>query len=154
MPPAGTEYASFGGEFKGGRHGHYRFTVGATRHDLSGTHSGGRDGSPLRSADGLSGDGTDEVLGRKLLVLFLEKLAASGTPVDMVGCVNAAVYLTTREGPALDSLKAIEKRGARIASCGTCLDHLGLRDRLKIGEVGNMEMTVKIMSTADRIIRP
>jgi hypothetical protein len=100
------------------------------------------------------GNGPDKTLGQKLLSLFLEKLVSSRVAVDMVGCVNGGVFLTTCEGPALESLRLLEGRGARIASCGTCLDRLGLRDSLKIGEVGAMDMTVQIMSTADKILQP
>jgi len=96
----------------------------------------------------------DAELGRRLLCLFLEKLAASDARVDLVGCVNGGVHLTTEGSPVLDSLRALEARGARIATCGTCLDHLGLRDRLRIGEVGDMAGTVQVMTTAERIIRP
>lgn len=96
----------------------------------------------------------DPELGRKLLRLFLEKLAASDARVDLVGCVNAGVYLTTEGSPVLESLRSLEARGARIATCGTCLDHLGIRDRLRIGEVGDMAGTVQVMTTAERVIRP
>ena len=100
------------------------------------------------------GNGTDAALGEKLLTLFLEKLAAQEAPIDLIGCVNSAVYLTTREGPALESLRALERRGAHIASCATCLDHMGLRSALLIGEVGNMEATAQIMLSADRVVSP
>ena len=93
-------------------------------------------------------------LGRKLLVTFLEKLAASDVQIDLVGCVNGAVRLTTRPGPALESLEALAAKGARIATCSTCLDHLGLRDKLRIGEVGTMDDTVRVMAMAERVIRP
>ncbi len=96
----------------------------------------------------------DPQLGRKLLSTFLQKLAESDTKIDMVGCVNSGVYLTTEGSTVIDSLKLIESKGARIASCGTCLDHLGLRDKLLIGEVGTMDGTVKVMTQADKIIRP
>jgi selenium metabolism protein YedF len=96
----------------------------------------------------------DSTLGRKLLAVYLEKLAASDVQIDLIGCLNDGVRLTTEGSPVLDSLKALEARGARIASCGTCLDHLGIRDKLAIGEVGNMDMTVEVLATADRVIRP
>jgi selenium metabolism protein YedF len=96
----------------------------------------------------------DRELGRRLLVAFLEKLADSLQVVDLVGCVNSAVRLTTNEGPALEALRRLESRGAKIASCGTCLEHMNLSDELKIGMVGNMEMTVEVMGSADRVIRP
>lgn len=96
----------------------------------------------------------DEALGRKLLVAFLKELAASEHKVDLIGCVNGAVRLTTEEGPALEALQALAAGGARIASCGTCLDHFDLRENLRIGEVGKMSDTVALMATAERVIRP
>jgi selenium metabolism protein YedF len=96
----------------------------------------------------------DPVLGRKLLLVFLASLADSDVPVDLVGCVNGAVNLTTKGSEALESLRALEKRGARIATCGTCLDHFDMRESLAIGEVGNMADTVQIMGSADRVLRP
>ena len=96
----------------------------------------------------------DAALGRRLLELFLEKLAASGTQVDLVGCVNGGVQLTTEGSAVIESLRALEARGARIATCGTCLDHFGLRDKLAIGEVGTMEQSVEVMASAERVIRP
>lgn len=96
----------------------------------------------------------EPALGRKLLSLFLEKLALSDVRVDLVGCVNSGVLLTTEGSPVIDSLRRFEAKGARIATCGTCLDHLGLREKLLVGEVGTMDMTVQAMATADRVIRP
>jgi len=96
----------------------------------------------------------DPQLGRKLLEIFLKKLAESDTKIDVVGCVNSGVYLTTEVSAVIESIKILESKGARIATCGTCLDHFGLNDKLLIGEVGAMDGTVEIMSKADKIIRP
>jgi hypothetical protein len=100
------------------------------------------------------GEGDPE-LGRKLLLVFLEKLAESDVPVDVVGCVNNGIFLTTTpDGPALVSLRKLQERGARIVTCGTCLGHYGRADDLQIGEVGSMDGTVQIMASAERVIRP
>ncbi len=96
----------------------------------------------------------DDTLGRKLLRLFLEKLAASEVAVDFVLCLNHGVFLTTQGSEVLDSLKALEQRGARIATCGTCLEYHGLKDQLAIGVVGGMPQTVELFATAERIIAP
>jgi selenium metabolism protein YedF len=96
----------------------------------------------------------DDVLGRRLLRLFLEKLAASEVKVDFVGCLNGGIRLTTEGSEVLDSLRALEARGARVATCGTCLEHHGLRDRLVIGVVGGMPQTVEMFASADRVIAP
>jgi len=96
----------------------------------------------------------DNALGRKLLKLFLEKLAASATPIDLIGCVNSGVRLTTAGSEVIAPLERLEARGARIATCGTCLEHLGLEDKLLIGEVGTMEQSVQAMTMADKVIHP
>ncbi len=96
----------------------------------------------------------DAELGRRLLVTFLEKLAASDVRVDVVGCVNNGVLLTTGESAALPSLRALQEKGARIVSCSTCLEYHGRGNALLIGEVGSMDGTVAIMATAERIIKP
>ena len=96
----------------------------------------------------------DEALGRRLLVGFLRELASSDATIDMVGCLNSGIALTTEEGEALDALRELEAKGATIATCGTCLDHAGKRDELKVGQVGNLKQAVALMITADRIIAP
>jgi selenium metabolism protein YedF len=96
----------------------------------------------------------DDVLGRKLLRIFLEKLAASDVRIDFVGCLNNGVRLTTEGSEVLESLRALEAKGAQIATCGTCLEHHGIKDRLAIGVVGGMPQTVEMFATADRVIAP
>lgn len=97
----------------------------------------------------------DPALGQKLLTVFLRKLADSDTPVNAIGCVNSGVFLTTREGPALECLRKLEARGARIASCGTCLEHFGIAsDEVLVGTIGTMDQTVETMATAGRVLRP
>jgi len=93
-------------------------------------------------------------LGRKLLEMFLDKLAHSDVKIDLVGCVNSGIALSTEGSRVIESLRLLEKRGARIATCGTCLDHYNLRDKLLIGQVGTMDQTVQVMAHADTIIRP
>ncbi len=96
----------------------------------------------------------DPVLGKKLLKVFLAEMAKSETTIDVIGFVNSAVTLTTEGSEVIDSLKTLEAKGAQIASCGTCLDHFELREKLLIGGVGTMDMTVAIMASADKVIRP
>lgn len=96
----------------------------------------------------------DDVLGRKLLRIFLEKLVASEVQVDFVACLNGAILLTTEEGPALESLRALAARGSIITTCGTCLDHYQRTEKLLLGAVGGMQQTVELFASADRIIAP
>jgi selenium metabolism protein YedF len=95
----------------------------------------------------------DEDLGRILLEKYLEKLANSDENIDLIGCVNSGINLTTKGSQVIDSLKRLEKKGTRIASCGTCLDHYNKRNELLIGEIGSMDQTVQIMAQATKIIQ-
>jgi len=99
------------------------------------------------------GSGDDE-LGEQLMRSYLKELAASDVSIDVVGCANSGIRLTVEGSKVIPYLRALQERGARIATCGTCLDHHGLRDKLLIGSVGTMDQTVQVMGMADRIIRP
>ena len=99
------------------------------------------------------GEGEPE-LGKRLMVSFLHELAKSDIKIDVIGCVNSGTNLTTEGSDAITSLRELEKKGARIATCGTCLDFHNKREDLLIGEIGSMDQTVKIMSKADRVIKP
>jgi selenium metabolism protein YedF len=99
------------------------------------------------------GQGEPE-LGRKLMVAFLNELAKSDIIIDVIGCVNSGINLTTEGSDAIESLKELEQKGARIATCGTCLDFYNKREDLLIGEVGSMAQTVLLMAKADRVIKP
>jgi len=102
---------------------------------------------------GKMGNG-DDTLGTLLLESFLDKLVKSDVKIDLIGCVNSGVKLTTAGSQVIDILKELESKGAKISSCGTCLEFFKLKDKLLIGEIGTMEQTVKLMATADKIIRP
>ena len=68
--------------------------------------------------------------------------------------MNSGINLTTEGSEVLDSLETLLKKGARLASCGTCLDYHNMREKLLIGEIGTMDMTIEVMATADKVIRP
>ena len=96
----------------------------------------------------------DPILGRKLMKSFLSVLAKSDHKIDVIGCVNSGINLTTEGSEVLDSLETLLKKGARLASCGTCLEYYNLEEKLQIGEIGTMDMAVEIMATADKVIKP
>jgi len=99
------------------------------------------------------GEGDPE-LGKKLLVIFLHELMDANGHIDVIGCVNSGINLTTEGSPVLDLLHVFERRGTKIVTCKTCLDYLDRNDQLRVGEVGTMAQTVITMLKADKVIRP
>ncbi|MGE4457574.1 MAG: sulfurtransferase-like selenium metabolism protein YedF [Arcobacteraceae bacterium] len=83
--------------------------------------------------------GKDEVLGKKLSSGFIKTLPKVSTLPKNIFFVNSAVKLTTsKDDPELiDALKTLISEGVKIYSCGLCLEHYNLSDKLQVGEVGN-----------------
>lgn len=54
----------------------------------------------------------------------------------------------------LDDLKGLAEQGVEILTCGTCLDHFGIKDQLAVGDVTNMYVIVEKMEQAGRVVRP
>ena len=88
------------------------------------------------SADHM-GEGDDE-LGRILLK----------------GFYNGGARVTCEGSPSLEDLKNLAALGVEILTCGTCLSHYGLTDRLQVGGVTNMYVITEKQMQADLVLRP
>jgi intracellular sulfur oxidation DsrE/DsrF family protein len=67
--------------------------------------------------------------------------------------INRGVMLTTEGSRVLDSLQKLESEGVQIFSCGTCLNHYQLKEKLKVGKVTNMYDILDALLNADNVIR-
>lgn len=96
----------------------------------------------------------DDLLGSKLMNMFLANLSELGDSLWRIILLNGAVRLCAREGEALESLKALAASGAGVFVCGTCLSHYGLLEKKAVGETTNMMDVISSMALAQKIIRP
>ena len=99
------------------------------------------------------GSGDDE-LGRILMKGFVFALTQLEALPDTVLLYNSGARLSTQGAETLNDLITLEKVGVRIKTCGTCLNHFGIADKLGVGEVTNTYNVVEEMRYADRIMRP
>jgi len=99
------------------------------------------------------GKGDDE-LGLVLIGAFFETLSLRAQDFSHVLMVNSAVKLACENSTVLDYLLDLEQMGMSILSCGTCLRHFDLTDKLKVGEVSNMVTIVEAMMQAKKVISP
>jgi selenium metabolism protein YedF len=99
------------------------------------------------------GNGDDE-LGAILIKGFIFALTQQDELPSTVLFYNGGAKLTCEDAPTLDDLKTLEAQGVEILTCGTCLNHYGLTDKLKVGSVTNMYVIVEKMSKASLVIRP
>ena len=98
------------------------------------------------------GDGEPD-LGEKLMKAFLSQLLESGTVPAEAIFMNSGIFLTTEGSPVTEQLRALEAAGCRISSCGTCLDYYDRRDKILVGQAGNMKETVRAMLDATKILK-
>src|SRR5574340_31320 len=84
----------------------------------------------------------DDTLGAKLMASFFYSLVRAPEKPDVVAFMNGGVALACKKSPVLNDLRLLAADGITVYACGTCLDYLGLKDDLAVGEVGNMNDTV------------
>jgi len=99
------------------------------------------------------GTGDDE-LGAVLMKSFVFSLTQLDRLPDTMLFYNGGAFLTTDGSPVLEDLKALAAEGVTIQTCGTCLRHYHLEDKLQVGTVTNMYEIASQMMTAGRIVRP
>ncbi|MDY4692140.1 MAG: sulfurtransferase-like selenium metabolism protein YedF [Blautia sp.] len=99
------------------------------------------------------GNGDDE-LGKILIKGFIYALSQMETHPDTIIFYNGGARLTTQGSESLEDLKNLEKAGTEILTCGTCLKHYDLMDKLAVGKVTDMYTIAEKMTGADKIIRP
>ena len=96
----------------------------------------------------------DEDLGQKLMRGFLRTwIDVTPTPWRMI-FINSGVKLTTLDEEAVEAISLLEEKGVEILSCGTCLQHFGLTDKLKAGRVTNMFEVIESFNAANKVISP
>lgn len=101
----------------------------------------------------LMGQG-DEALGKLLMKGFVYALTQQDVLPETVLLYNSGAYLSCQGSENLEDLKELEAQGVEILTCGTCLNHYGLGDKLKVGGVTNMYEIVERMTASRLLVRP
>ena len=98
------------------------------------------------------GHGDDE-LGKVLIKAFVFALTQQDDLPDCILFYNGGVHLTCEGSPVLEDLNKLACAGVEIFSCGTCLKHYGIEDKLAVGEVTNMYVIVEKQLQAGVVVR-
>ena len=99
------------------------------------------------------GDG-DEEFSKTLLKGFIYALSSQDIPPAKIIFYNTGVKMTTKGSESIEDLKVLANAGAKIYSCGACLNNYGLSEKLLIGEVTNMYDIAGYLLNADLVVRP
>ena len=96
----------------------------------------------------------DVGLGKKLLKGFIYSLTQlDELPATML-FYNLGAHVTCEGSASLDDLRNLADAGVEILTCGTCLEHYGIADKLAVGEVTNMYVIAQKLTGASVVVRP
>lgn len=96
----------------------------------------------------------DDALGRQLMKGFIYALSQLDELPQTILLYNGGAKLSVEGSDALDDLKNLEAEGVEVLTCGTCLNHYGLADKLAVGGVTNMYVIAEKLAKASLIVRP
>ncbi len=91
----------------------------------------------------------DDGLGLTILQNFLTSLVTNPLRPDKIVCWNAGVKLLTGDSPVIAALQDLEGIGVEILACRTCIEHFGLQDKLRAGEVSTMPTISELLLRSD-----
>ncbi|HEY5432812.1 MAG TPA: sulfurtransferase-like selenium metabolism protein YedF [Coriobacteriia bacterium] len=94
----------------------------------------------------------DEHLGSLLMRNFIYSLARAAERPERLMFMNGGVRLTCQDSKSLDDIRLMAEAGTIVKSCGTCLDFLKFKDRLAVGEVGDMAGSAAVLSGASDVV--
>ena len=95
----------------------------------------------------------DDALGSVLIKKFMKTFADIAPVPGQVVLFNSGVKLAAEGSEVLTDLKALELRGAEVLSCGTCIEHFKLSERLRVGRISNMHEIVGARASAEKVVQ-
>jgi len=94
----------------------------------------------------------DAQFGTEMFDRFLHSLENRPVRPRAVCFYTEGVKLVCQGSSVVESLKLLEGMGVRLVACGTCLDYVGLRDQVAVGEVCGMNEIVALLMEADLVL--
>jgi len=97
------------------------------------------------------GNGPQE-LRLTLIGKYLELLNLQSELPAAICFYTEGVRLVTEGSPVIEKLQSLEEKGVRLIVCSTCLNYLGLAEKVRIGIVGGMGDIITAQWQAGKVI--
>ncbi len=100
-----------------------------------------------------AGMGTaDPALQEKLAGTWLRLVLEGGDLPGAICFYADGVKLAVEGSPVLETLAKLEARGVHLVLCRTCLDFLGLAEKVRVGIVGGMGDILAAQAIAGKVV--
>jgi hypothetical protein len=83
---------------------------------------------------------------------FLHTLESQPAKPKAICFYTEGVRLACKGSAVVFALKLIQGMGVRILLCSSCLERLGLKDSVEVGEVSGMSEIVPLLLSADVVL--
>ncbi|PTN04787.1 DsrE family protein [Mangrovibacterium marinum] len=97
------------------------------------------------------GSGNEE-LALVLVKNYFKLLTEEQELPRVIAFYNTGVELIVKGSPVLAELKILEEKGVRLVACKTCLKHLSLLEKMKVGIAGTMMDILELQKVACKVI--
>ena len=94
----------------------------------------------------------DVALQHKLLGTYLRLLLENDSLPAAICFYTDGVKLVVEGSPLLERLSRVEQRGVRLIICSTCLNYLGLTEKVRVGTAGGMPDILAAQIEASKVI--
>ena len=94
----------------------------------------------------------DTELQHKLAGSYFRLLAENDILPAAICFYTDGVRLVCEGSPVLEPLAVLETKGVHLIICNTCLNHFGLKDKVKLGIVDGMTDIIEAQWKADKVI--
>jgi len=109
-----------------------------------------RETTVLVTRDGMGRAGP--ALSHKLLQTFLGLLDLEDSLPGTICFYTEGVRMVLENSPVLEELGALQDRGVKLVICGTCVNHYGVADKVRVGEVATMKDILAAQWAARKVI--
>lgn len=89
----------------------------------------------------------DRQLGGMILANFLRLLSEGAALPEYIVLWNEGVSIAAEGSNWIEHLKKLQELGVKIVLCRTCVEFLGLDDKIAVGEIGNMVQIQELIFT-------
>ena len=131
----------------------YVCSIGEASGEASDKLIGGESNVVVAIASRYMGVG-DEVLGGNLMKGFIFSLTQADILPKTILFYNSGAFITTEGSASIEDLKTLQAAGVEIMTCGTCLNHYNIADKLEVGSVTNMYEIVEKQLKATNVVKP